>query len=238
MMMFDFLPLESTLLVACPRQHKSGVTYETNVEMYNSQIHTWQVVGSMSIEFAIRLTVWTPNENMCIKKTLYWITSAIAYHVMGFNVGTGRWKEMGVPMAKRLEFATIVRQNKALVLVGGTCGASACIWELNEWDKWCLVDKVPLELGLRLLLGKIIWESAKCVVVVNEVQEWLSYVISSHLEVKWKEPLGVCKFGLESTITVDIKILSKAYDTIENKKMLQEIHYDASKGTLVIYIGD
>ncbi|XP_027344862.1 F-box/kelch-repeat protein At5g15710-like [Abrus precatorius] len=142
-----------------------GATYEHNVEMYDSRLDTWQVVGSMPVEFAVRLTVWTPNENVYIEDTttLYWITSARAYSVMEFGVGSNRWRELGVPNAESLEFATLVRWNGALALVGGTCGGSACIWELNEGDTWCLVDKVPSELGLRLLSGKRNWESVKCV---------------------------------------------------------------------------
>lgn len=142
---------------------QGGATYETNVEMYDSRIQMWQVVGSMPVEFAVRLTVWTPNENVCIGDTLYWITSARAYSVMGFDVSKNRWRELGVPMAERLEFATLVKRNGELALVGGICGGSACIWELNEGDKWCLVDKVPLELGFRLLSGKRVWETVKCV---------------------------------------------------------------------------
>ncbi|KAG5008846.1 hypothetical protein AAZX31_07G030300 [Glycine max] len=136
-----------------------GATYETKVEMYDSRFDTWRIVGSTPVEFAVRLTVWTPNENVCIGETLYWVTSARAYSVMGFDVGRNTWSELGVPMAEKLEFATLVPRNGALGLVGGTCGGTACIWELNEGDKWCLVDKVPLELGLRLLGGK----SVKCV---------------------------------------------------------------------------
>lgn len=142
---------------------QGGATYETNVEMYDSRIDTWQVVGSMPVEFAVRLTVWTPNENVWIGEMLYWITSARAYSVMGFDVSKNRWRELGVPMAERLEFATLVKRDGVLALVGGTCGGSACIWELNQGDKWCLVDKVPFELGLRLLSEKRVWESVKCV---------------------------------------------------------------------------
>ncbi|XP_061340059.1 F-box only protein 6-like [Gastrolobium bilobum] len=140
-----------------------GATYETTLEMYDSQLDTWQIVGSMPVEFAVRLTVWTPNENVYINGTLYWITSARAFSVMGFDISTNTWRELGVPIAERLEFASLVRWNGALALVGGTCGENACIWELNEVDKWCLADKVPAELGLRLLSGKGNWDSVKCV---------------------------------------------------------------------------
>lgn len=142
---------------------EGGATYETTSEMYDSKLETWKIVGFMPVEFSVRLTVWTPNENVYIKGTLYWITSARAYSVMGFDISTNAWREFGVPMAERLEFATLVRWNGALGLVGGTCGGSACIWELNEGGMWCLADMVPVELGLRLLSGKRSWDSVKCV---------------------------------------------------------------------------
>ncbi|KAK7389524.1 hypothetical protein VNO78_24646 [Psophocarpus tetragonolobus] len=99
--------------------------------------HTRQVVGSTPVEFA----VWTPHENVCINETLYWVTSARAYSVMGFYVSKNRWLELGVPMAETLEFATLVPRNGTLALVSGTSAGTACIWELNEGDNWCLVDK-------------------------------------------------------------------------------------------------
>ncbi|RVW81701.1 hypothetical protein CK203_044540 [Vitis vinifera] len=39
----------------------------------------------------------------------------------------------------------------------------ACIWELGEGDTWELVEKIPIELGMRLLGVKGSWESTKCV---------------------------------------------------------------------------
>lgn len=147
-----------------------GATYEPTIEMYDSMVDTWNVVGSMPVEFAVRLTVWTPNESVSIggttttTTTLYWITSARAYSVMGFEVGTSTWREVGVPRAEMIEFATLVKRNGALALVGGTCGGGVCVWEMGEGrDTWCLVDEMPCELGLRLLSGKRSWESVKCV---------------------------------------------------------------------------
>ncbi|KAL5072519.1 hypothetical protein RYX36_011503 [Vicia faba] len=154
-----------------------GAAYETTVEMYDSCVDTWEIVGSVAVEFSVRLTVWTPNENVCVERsrtrtgtrtrtatTLYWITSARAYSVMGFDVGNNCWREFGVPHADKLEFATLVRWNGGLGLVGGTCGGSVCVWEMSEEDnKWCLVDEMPVELGLRLLCGKRNWEGVKCV---------------------------------------------------------------------------
>lgn len=144
-----------------------GATYEPTVEIYESCIDTWKIVGSMPVEFSVRLTVWTPNENVCIEgrrtTTLYWITSARAYSVIGFDVGNNCWREFSVPLADRLEFATLVRWNGGLGLIGGTCGGNVCVWEMSEGDKWCLVDEMPSELGVRLLCGKRNWEGAKCV---------------------------------------------------------------------------
>jgi hypothetical protein len=60
------------------------------------------------LNFSVRLTVWTPNGNVCVKGTrtttaLYWITSARAYSVMGFDVGNNYWRQFGVPLADKLE---------------------------------------------------------------------------------------------------------------------------------------
>lgn len=70
-----------------------------------------------------------------------------------------------MPMAERLEFATLVQRNGVLGLVGGTSGGNACVWEMKEGGVWVLKDKVPSELGLRLLGGnkKRNWDSTRCV---------------------------------------------------------------------------
>ncbi|KAF1870086.1 hypothetical protein Lal_00017666 [Lupinus albus] len=140
-----------------------GATCEATTEMYDSKLETWQIVGSMPMEFAIRLTIWTRNENVYVNGTLYWITSARVYSVMRFDIGTNKWNLLHVPMAEMLEFATLVKWNGTLALVGGTFSDGACIWEMNEWGLWSIVDKVPAELGLRLLSRKRNWESVKCV---------------------------------------------------------------------------
>ncbi|MED6123489.1 hypothetical protein PIB30_049569 [Stylosanthes scabra] len=149
---------------------QGGATYNPTSEMYDSRTRNekWEIVGSMPVEFSVRLTVWTPNENVNIKEKLYWITSARAYSVMGFDISNNTWFQLGVPMAERLEFATLVRRDhESLGLVGGTCEGGGCIWELNNDDDdggtWWLVEKVPMELGVRLLGGKRNWESVKCV---------------------------------------------------------------------------
>ncbi|KAL2462725.1 F-box/kelch-repeat protein [Forsythia ovata] len=136
-----------------------GAIYQPTVEMYDSHEETWEIMSSMPVEFAVRLTVWTPTESVCSKGMLYWITSARAYSVIGFQIGTNNWTEFSVPMADRLEFAALVPRNGNLALVGGTNGGNVCIWELGEDDKWWIVEEVPSELGSRYSD----WGSTKCV---------------------------------------------------------------------------
>lgn len=99
---------------------RGGATYESMVETYDSRHDTWQIIGSVPVEFAVRLTVWTPNESVYTKGMLYWITSARTYSVMGFDMESSTWRKLSVPMAERLEFATLVSRNKKLTLIGGT----------------------------------------------------------------------------------------------------------------------
>lgn len=115
------------------------------------------------MEFAVRLTVWSPNEGVYSKGVLYWMTSARAYSVMGFNISSYTWRELGVPMAERLEFAALVVRKGKLAVVGGECGGDGRVWELGEDDLWELVGVVPVELGVRLLGEKVNWGSVKCV---------------------------------------------------------------------------
>ncbi|XP_042479027.1 F-box only protein 6-like [Macadamia integrifolia] len=139
-------------------------SYEPTLEMYDSEADKWQSLGSMPIEFAVRLTVWTPNESVFSGGILYWMTSARAYSVVGFDVGNGSWKELKVPMADRLEFAALVRRKGRLALVGGAASAvEAWVWELDEYYQWELVETVPFEMGKRFLMGKRSWYSTKCV---------------------------------------------------------------------------
>ncbi|KAJ8756025.1 hypothetical protein K2173_024571 [Erythroxylum novogranatense] len=136
-----------------------GATYEPTLEMYDSSNGTWKIVESMPTEFAIRLTVWTTNESVYSNGVLYWITSARAYCIMALEIESNRWQELSVPMADRLEFATLVQRNGSLTLVGGTGLSGASVWELNEGNIWCLIEEVPVELGLKLTN----WGCTKCV---------------------------------------------------------------------------
>lgn len=140
-----------------------GASYEPTMEMYDSRSDTWVIIGPVPVEYAVRLTVWTPNESVYCNGVLYWMTSARAYSVMGFEVDTSKWRELSVPIADRLEFAALVQRNGTLTLLGGKCGGDAYVWELGEGDVWCMIEKVPFELGMRFLGGKGCWDNTKCV---------------------------------------------------------------------------
>lgn len=137
-----------------------GATYEPTVEMYDSQCDTWKIIGTMPVEFAVRLTVWSPNEGVYSNGVLYWMTSARAYSIMGFEVNTNKWKELSVPMGDTLEFASLIPRNGKLTLVGG--GKDAWIWELRV-DDWCLVETMSKETKTRFLGEKGSWGRTKCV---------------------------------------------------------------------------
>jgi len=115
----------------------SASTYEPTWDMYDSDRNTWQVMGPIPAEFAVRLTVWTPNESVHIDGYLYWITSVRAYSIMGFEIGSNKWVEFSPPMADRLEFATLAKgaNGKLTVVSGGACSEGACMWELGEGDR-------------------------------------------------------------------------------------------------------
>lgn len=150
-----------------------GATYEPTFEMYDSERDAWRVVGNLPMEYAVRMTVWTPNESVCSDDgLLYWITSARAYSLMGYEIGSDTWRELRVPMADKLEFAALVRRNGRLTLVGGTCGGDARVWELrvsegdnnnNNNKDWEMVEKVPMEMGRKFVGEKESWAATKCV---------------------------------------------------------------------------
>ncbi|CAN4086375.1 unnamed protein product [Withania somnifera] len=146
-----------------------GASYEPSLEVYDSVREKWTTISSMPMEFAVRLTVWTPNESVYCDDVLYWITSARVYTVMGFEIVNKNWRELSVPMADRLEFAALVPRNGKLSLVGGSSDAGACIWELSENNNWRIIERVPQELGSRLLGGKGRWGSinTRCVCIAG-----------------------------------------------------------------------
>ncbi|GJS36992.1 unusual floral organs-like protein [Tanacetum coccineum] len=85
-----------------------AASYEPTLEVFNSKSNKWTVMGSMPVEFAVRVTVWTPNESVYANRVLYWMTSARAYSIMGYEMDREKLKELGVPMGDTLEFATLV----------------------------------------------------------------------------------------------------------------------------------
>ncbi|GFP95520.1 F-box only protein 6 [Phtheirospermum japonicum] len=134
-----------------------GAIYQPTIEIYDSFSEIWEIIGkAMPFEIAVRLTVWTPNESVYSNGTLYWMTSARAYSVMGLDIFTNTWRELSVPLADKLEFAALVPRNGRLAVVGGRDG---CVWELGDDDEWSLIGKVPIELGIRFLGN---WGSVKC----------------------------------------------------------------------------
>ncbi|XP_039121983.1 F-box only protein 6-like [Dioscorea cayenensis subsp. rotundata] len=139
--------------------------YESTLEVYDSRDGDWRHAGTMPVEFAVRLTVWTPNESVHAGGTIYWMTSARAYSVVGFDVGSGSWREVRAPMADRLEWAVLVqtRDVERIGLVGGVCEGEACVWELVDGDEWELVGEVPVELGRRFWSRKGSWGATRCV---------------------------------------------------------------------------
>nr|GMC77682.1 F-box protein At5g49610-like [Ipomoea batatas] len=139
-----------------------AASYVPTLEMYESGGDKWRVIGAMPMEYAVRLTVWTANESVHSNGVLYWITSARAYSIMGFEVETKKWRQLSVPMVDRLEFAALLVTRKGqLRVVGG--GGGVWVWELGEDDKWSVIETVPLELGMRLLGGNGSWGNVKCV---------------------------------------------------------------------------
>lgn len=143
---------------------RGAATYEPTMEVYDSEDDAWRIVGPVPVEFAVRLTVWTPKESVYSKGVLYWMTSARAYSIMGFEIRSNKWQELSVHMADKLEFATLAQLNGRLTLVGGTSGGDACVWELDERHAWCLKEKMPVELTRKILAGKATWADRKSVV--------------------------------------------------------------------------
>ncbi|GJV44305.1 unusual floral organs-like protein [Tanacetum coccineum] len=126
-----------------------AASYEPTLEVFNSKSNKWTVMGSMPVEFAVRLTVWTPNESVYANGVLYWMTSARAYSIMGYEMDRDKWKELGVPMGDTLEFATLVPCDGKVAVVGGTHDGNVLVWELGDGDEWILIERMPLELAKR-----------------------------------------------------------------------------------------
>ncbi|VFQ87339.1 unnamed protein product [Cuscuta campestris] len=86
---------------------RGGASYVPTVETYDPDRDEWALTGSMPTKYAVRLTVWTPREGVYNDGVLYWISSARAYSVVGFEVRTNKWKQFKVPMGESLEFAAL-----------------------------------------------------------------------------------------------------------------------------------
>ncbi|KAI3727194.1 hypothetical protein L1987_67005 [Smallanthus sonchifolius] len=135
-----------------------AASYEPTLEMFDSRSNKWTIMGSMPVEFAARLTVWTPNESVYSREVLYWMTSACAYSIMGFEMSSNKWIELSVPMGDTLEFAAMVPRDGKLTVIGGTQGRNVLVWELGEGGEWNVIERMPVEVGNRFTGG-----STKCV---------------------------------------------------------------------------
>ncbi|KVI06017.1 F-box/kelch-repeat protein At5g15710-like [Cynara cardunculus var. scolymus] len=135
-----------------------AASYEPTLEMFDSRTNNWILMGSMPVEFAVRLTVWTPNESVYSCGVLYWMTSARAYSIMGYEMGTNKWKKLSVPMGDTLEFAALVPHDGKLRVVGGSHDGDVTVWELGEEDNWKVIERMSVEFGKRLVGG-----GTKCV---------------------------------------------------------------------------
>lgn len=177
----------------CPNQFKiyvaggmseaangGAASYEPTLEMFDTRTKKWTFIGSMPIEFAVRLTVWTPNESVFSNGVLHWMTSARAYSIMGFEMGTNKWKELSVPMGDTLEFAALVKRDGQLVVVGGTHSGNVTVWELGDNDEWNVIERMPVELSKKIVGSKNI----KCVGI--EAGVCLYREIASEM-VMWKK---------------------------------------------------
>ncbi|GJV44302.1 F-box/kelch-repeat protein-like protein [Tanacetum coccineum] len=80
---------------------------------------------------------------------LYWMTSARAYRIMGYEMDKDKWMELGVPMGDTLKFTTLVPCDGKVVVVGGTHDGNVLVWELGDGDEWILIERMPLELAKR-----------------------------------------------------------------------------------------
>ncbi|KAJ0833984.1 putative kelch-type beta propeller [Helianthus annuus] len=113
-----------------------AASYEPTLETFDSKSNKWTVIGSMPVEFAVRLTVWTPNESVYSNGVLYWMTSARAYSIMGFEIGSNKWAELSVPMGDTLEFATLITRVGKLAVIGGVHGGYVVVWERGDDGEW------------------------------------------------------------------------------------------------------
>lgn len=168
--------------------------YVSTMEMFDSEVGTWQITGKMPEKYAARMILWSTSGSVHHNGVLYWITSAKVYNVIGVDVGAQSpvWFEVGVPCADQLEFATLVvtRGGKGLGLVGGLAGGEVCLWELEGRDTWVLVDNLPGEAVTRLLGREGKLGSVKCVGGGGLVYLFKDFRCGMLV---WKAQIGSCR---------------------------------------------
>ncbi|KAF5758163.1 putative F-box domain, kelch-type beta propeller, F-box-like domain superfamily [Helianthus annuus] len=145
-----------------------AASYEPTLETFDSKSNKWTVIGSMPVEFAVRLTVWTPNESVYSNGVLYWMTSARAYSIMGFEIGSNKWAELSVPMGDTLEFATLITRVGKLAVIGGVHGGYVVVWERGDDGEWVMIEKIACELGNRFMSSKCVGIEG-CVCLYKEI---------------------------------------------------------------------
>lgn len=177
--------------------------YEPTLEVYDSRVGGWRRAGTTPAGFAVRLTVWTPNECVVAGGVVYWMTSARAYSVMGLEVATGAWREVKAPLAERLQWAALVeRRSGKLGLVGGCAGAEGRVWELAEGDEWVVVGEVPAEATERISGGG---GATRCVGSEGEVYLYgelgQGMAVGRELDGRWEwEWVGGCCSALAAEL--------------------------------------
>ncbi|GLJ43883.1 hypothetical protein SUGI_0914740 [Cryptomeria japonica] len=131
--------------------------YEPSIEMYDSLADSWNVVGEVPCEYAVRLALWTPNDTVYCNGTIYCLTSARPYSIIAFNSVTGVWSEVMVPRGPHLLCSFLVQRRDKLTLVGGVGSPRDCkclkVWELDE-DGWLEIESMPGEFFNSFLGGK------------------------------------------------------------------------------------
>ncbi|GJR08669.1 multidrug resistance-associated protein 5 [Tanacetum coccineum] len=93
-----------------------AASYEPKLEVFNSKSNKWTVMGSMPVEFAVRLTQQASYPTV----SCFSLTGFLVVCIMGYEMDRDKWKELGVPMGYTLEFATLVPCDGKVAVVGGT----------------------------------------------------------------------------------------------------------------------
>ncbi|KAI3671536.1 hypothetical protein L1987_87274 [Smallanthus sonchifolius] len=75
-------------------------------------------------------------------------TSARAYSIMGFEIGSNKWMELGVPKGDT-EISALVIWGGKLTVVGGVHDGNVVVWELGEGGELVMIERMATELGNR-----------------------------------------------------------------------------------------